>query len=73
MWYMYTIVMSCSIVTNDEMNIQFDKLIVTHELAIYMKIFTIMKSMMLTSTLCFLLHTYNAQRSYLTRSKALTY
>ena len=46
--------MSCSIVTNDDMNIQFDKLIVTHELAIYMKIFTIMKSIMFTSTLCFL-------------------
>ena len=40
--------------TNDEMNIQFDKLIVTHELAIYMKIFTIMKSIMFTSALCFL-------------------
>ena len=54
MWYRYAIVMSCTIVTNDEMNIQFDKLIVTHELAIYMKIFTIMKSIMFTSTLCFL-------------------
>ena len=40
--------------TNDEMNIQFDKLIVTHELATYMKIFRIMKSIMFTSTLCFL-------------------
>ena len=54
MWYRYAIVISCTIVTNDEMNIQFDKLIVTHELAIYMKIFTIMKSIMFTSTLCFL-------------------